>query len=109
MPLIPKSISDTVALQNPELAEELSGWGRMIYEQFDTEALLRLMKFMEELGYRDVAENIYEWYKISEDYWATRYWEETGDVIVFDPDVMRWRSMVTGRFVKDPYKYLWYE
>ncbi|MCD6422077.1 hypothetical protein J7L13_01855 [bacterium] len=109
MPLIPKEISGEIAEEEPEVYEELQELGSNIYKYFDTESLHKLMEMLEERGYKEEAKNIEDWFYTSEEYWANRYWLETGEVIMYDPDVKRWRSMETGRFVKDPYRYLWKE
>ena len=109
MPFIPREISDEIEEEDPEFHEYLSELGRETFEHFDTEALHRMIEELDKRGYKEVADNIEQWFYVSEEYWAQRYWEETGDVIMYDPDVRRWRSMLTGQFVKDPYKYLWYE
>ncbi len=109
MPMIPKDISGEIAEEEPELYKELQEMGRSIYEYFDTESLHKLIEILDERGYKEAADNVEEWFYASEEYWAERYWLETGEVIMYDPDVKRWRSMETGRFVKDPYRYLWEE
>ena len=109
MPIIPKEISDEIYEEEPEFYEELQELGTGIYQYFDTESLHKMLLELDRRGYKEVAENIEDWFYISEEYWAERYWMETGEVIMYDPDVKRWRSMETGRFVKDPYRYLWQE
>ena len=84
MPIIPTEISGEIEEEEPEFYEELQELGKGIYQYFDTEALHKMMDELERRGYREVAENIENWFYISEEYWAERYWLETGEVIMYD-------------------------
>lgn len=109
MGLISRETSAEICEANPVMCKTLEELGYDVYNAFDTEALQSMMDLMDKLGYKEEADNIYHHFLMSEEYWAERYYNETGEPIAYDPRAKRWRSMVTGRFVPDPYKYLWGE
>jgi len=109
MPLLGRDLSSFILEETPEIYEELQELGLSIYQYFDTESLQTLAELLENLGLKKEAEKVWQHFYISEEYWAERYWRDTGEPIMYDPRARRWRSMITGRWVPDPYTYLWGE
>lgn len=107
MPIIAKDISSFISEISPRIYELLSELGYDIYAYYETESLLKMFYLLRDLGLKQEAEAFLQMFYDSERYWSERYYKQTGDVIMFDTRVMKWRSMITGRFVKDPYSYLW--
>jgi len=107
MGILSKDKAVEIKVEYPDLYEELKELGYDIYESFDTEALHRMMEIFEEMGLKEEADLAYTYMIISEEYWAERVYIETNAVIAYDPRVKRWRDMITGKFVKDPYESLW--
>lgn len=106
-PYIPKYILEETYEREPKVRETLRELGYDIYAEFNTLALTKMMEVFDRLGYKELADRLYREALISEAYWAERAWRQTGQVIAFDFTSKRWRDMITGRFVKSPYTYLW--
>jgi len=109
MPLISRDVSGEICETNPSLCKTLEEIGYEVYNTFSTEALQEMMELLDKMGYKEQADIVYEHMVMSEEYWAERYYMMTGEPVAYDYRSKRWRSMITGRFVPDPYKYLWGE
>jgi len=109
MPLISKDLSAEIAETDPELYEELESTGYSIYAEFNTEELQRLFEIAVALEDWEDAETILEHLEYSIQYWRDRIKQDLGIDADYDPSAKRWRDVKTGRWIKDPYYYLWGE
>jgi len=82
---------------------QLKEWGEEAYYYGDSEALYQLGKFFQRAGAIDKAVDIISTAKESVAYYEEKY----GAVIYWDWEAGRWRSTVTGRFVKAPDVHMW--
>jgi len=109
MPLISKDLSGEIAETDPELYEELQETGYRIYAEFNTEELQHLFEIaVAEEDWED-AETILEHLEYSIQYWKDRIREDLGIEAEYDLKAKRWRDTKTGRWIPDPYTYLWSE
>jgi len=109
MPLISKDLSGEIAQEDPELYEELQEAGYRIYAEFNTEELQRLFEILIAEEEYEEAEKVLEHMEYSIQYWRDRIKQDLGIDADYDPSAKRWRDVKTGRWIKDPYTYLWSE
>jgi len=87
----------------PFYAQYLCQLGLEAYEEGNSEALKTLYEIFSEAGYVDKAAEFLEDYLESIGFYE-KILNYTG---YYDERVGRWRDVVTGRFIQDPYKWLW--
>ena len=109
MPLISRDLSGEIATEDPELYEELQEIGLKIYNEFNTEELQRMFEVLIAEEEYEQAEIVLEHMEYSIQYWRDRIKQELGIDADYDPSAKRWRDLKTGRWIKDPYQYIWGE
>jgi len=83
--------------------EKLREWGTKAYYEGDTEGLYNLGKFFFKAGFYEKAEE-----KIMTAKESLAYYEpKLKDIVFFDWEAGRWRSVTTGQFRPAPTEFLW--
>jgi hypothetical protein len=88
------SQDDYTVLAN-EFTDEFFGWRHNL----DPRDLDRIIDMLEELGAKDLAEDLTENLLKCTLFWHDELLEKKGIDVYYDPYVRRWRDWETGRFV----------
>jgi hypothetical protein len=88
--------------QYEEMSDDWSEYGYDARHNGDVEAFEKMMKDFLDLGFDDLALNVFEEYTSAIDF----YEEKSGYSMYYDIGTTRWRDIKSGQFVKDPYEWI---